>query len=145
LRSVNAVRHRQAHEGAVTLHAKPLQSQVLVVEDDAALRESLSYLLESEGYAVRVFENGEALLQAPLPKRDACLVLDEHLPELSGTETLLKLRARGVGLPALIVTTNPKGPLRLAALAARAYIVQKPLVGDAFLAHVSAALAAQDD
>lgn len=119
--------------------------QIFLVEDDAALRSALQFLMESEGYQVHAFADGEGLLAETLPASDACLVMDQQLPGLSGVEALMTLRSKGIGLPAIIITTHPKAPLRLAAAATRAYIVEKPLVGDALLAHIRAGLAAQDD
>ena len=121
---------------------KSTQACVFVVEDDGALRDSLSYMLEAEGYEVHAFGDGEALLLQDFPSRDACIVLDQNLPGLSGTETLFKLRARNIALPALIVTTHPKGPLHRAALAGGARVGEKPLIGEEFLARIGAALEA---
>lgn len=121
------------------------KGQIFLVEDDAALRSALQFVMESEGYEVHPFADGEHLLAETFPVRDACLVVDQRLPGLSGVQALMTLRSRGIGLPAIIITTHPKAPLRLAAAATHAYIVEKPLVGDALLAHIRAGLASQDD
>ena len=129
----------------MSMHRAPhSKGRIFLLEDDAGLRCALQFLLESEGYEVHAFADGEDLLAETFPVRDACLVVDQRLPGLSGVEVLMNLRSRGIGLPAIIITTHPKAPLRLAAVAARAAIVEKPLVGDALLAHVRASFAALD-
>ncbi|MGZ3402178.1 MAG: response regulator [Phenylobacterium sp.] len=111
-----------------------------MVEDDDALREALQFELSTEGYQVLVFHAGESLLDYPLPERGACIVVDQQLPGLSGLETIQALRTRGIALPALIITTLPSPNLRLQALVAHAHIVEKPLIGNALIGHIRAAL-----
>jgi FixJ family two-component response regulator len=71
---------------------------------------------------------------------DACLVLDQNLPGVTGVETLRQLRARGVTLPALLITSHPPPSVRDAAKASGARIVEKPLLGDALTAHIVQAI-----
>lgn len=118
--------------------------RVLLVDDDPALRMSLEFSLDLEGFAVVALDCGEALLRmADLPHARACLVLDQNLPGVTGVETLRQLRGRGVGLPALIITSNPPPAVREAAQRVEARIVEKPLLGDTLTAHISAAIAAE--
>lgn len=116
---------------------------VVIVEDDAALRGALRFALELEGFQVETCDSGEALLEHPLPARDGCLVVDERLPGRSGLTALAELRARGVDLPAIVVTTAPDEDLRTRALSAGATIVEKPLLGDLLILQIRAALAAR--
>lgn len=104
---------------------------VLVVENDRALRESLEFAFELDGYRVSTFETAETLLAAELPADNACLVVDEVLPRLSGPEALAELRARGVALPAVILTSHARASLHVQALMVSAQILEKPLLGDA--------------
>jgi FixJ family two-component response regulator len=122
---------------AVPSRTHPL---VVVVDDDAALRHALTFSLELEGFQVEGCDSGEALLARALPDRDTCLVIDERLPGVSGLQALRKLRARAVALPAVLITSNPKAALRQAAAAAGVPIVEKPLLGDALLGSIRAAL-----
>lgn len=114
---------------------------VLVVDDDAAVRSSLAFSLELQGFDVATCESGEALLVSDLPSGGACLVIDERLPGISGMETLRQLRQREVTLPAILVTSHPKPDLRAAAAAAGVPIVEKPLIGDALMTSIRRALA----
>jgi FixJ family two-component response regulator len=69
-------------------------------------------------------------------------VLDERLPGVSGLAALARLRARGVGLPAVLITTHPLPILREAARAAGVEILEKPLLGDGLVRWIRGALEA---
>jgi FixJ family two-component response regulator len=114
---------------------------VVIVDDDAAVRSALTFALEAEGFDVDVRATGEELLAGGLPNAAACLVIDERLPGIGGLQALQLLRARHVYLPALLITTNPNAILRRAAKAAGVPIVEKPLVCDALVDSIRAALA----
>lgn len=113
---------------------------VVVVDDDAAVRSSLAFSLDLQGFDVSTCESGEALLNRALPAGGACLVLDERLPGISGMEALRQLRQRDVTLPAILITSHPKPDLRAAAAAAGVPIVEKPLIGDALMTSIRRAL-----
>jgi FixJ family two-component response regulator len=113
---------------------------IFVVDDDAAVRRALAFALELEGFDVETYESGEALLLRGAPDMRGCLVLDERLPGISGLETLRQLRARHIGLPALLVTSHPKAGFRAAAAAAGAPILEKPLLGETLAVAIRTAL-----
>lgn len=118
-----------------------LRPLVIIVDDDPALCSALKFSLETEGFRVETHESGEALLLRDLPGSDACLIIDERLPGITGLNALRQLRLRGVDLPAMLITSNPSPATRDAAAEARAPIVEKPLLGDALLEPIRAALA----
>jgi len=109
---------------------------VILVDDDDALRTALKFSLELDGFVVRIFATGEEMLMQSLPRRNSCLVLDQHLPGLSGLESLSVLRGRANRLPALLITSHPGPSLREAALKAKATIIEKPLMGDALVGEI---------
>lgn len=109
-----------------------IPSAVVLVDDDAALRRAVAFALEAAGLKVLAFADAESALAAELPG-DACFVLDQRLPGLSGLEAFLVLRGRGDRRPAIFITSNPRLDLRKAAAAAGVPIVEKPLLGDALL------------
>jgi FixJ family two-component response regulator len=115
-------------------------SRVVIVDDDPAVCAALAFALELEGFEVEGLASGEALLRHTLPLLDACLVVDERLPGLSGLDALLQLRARHVTLPALLMTSHPNFALRAAAQAAGVPILEKPLLGDVLSNAIRAAL-----
>lgn len=102
---------------------------VIVVDDDDAVRNSLKFALEIEGFAVRLYRGGAELLRAEIADC-ACLVIDQNMPGLSGLETVRKLRDRKVAVPAILITGRPSAVLRASALRVGAAIVEKPLLGD---------------
>ena len=110
-----------------------LRSIVMVVDDDAAVRNSLQFSLDIEGYAVRVYPDANALLAATDLASCSCLIIDQRLPGLSGLELLAQLRGRGVAAPAILITTHPDGRLMRQAAEAGVAIVEKPLMDNALM------------
>jgi FixJ family two-component response regulator len=104
---------------------------ILLLDDDASVREALAFALTIEGFAVEVCESGEALVERGDDPAPACLVLDQHLQGVSGIEALAVLRARGVTWPTLLITTHPNAELRGGAAQLGARILEKPLLGGA--------------
>jgi FixJ family two-component response regulator len=113
---------------------------LLVVEDDVAVLNSLKFCLEIEGFEVKLYANGEELLNGPDLPRFGCLVLDYHLPDMTGLELLAKIRSRGVDLPAIMITSHPGLPLHRNAAAAGVAIVDKPLLGNRLTETIRGAL-----
>jgi two-component system, LuxR family, response regulator FixJ len=104
---------------------------ILVVDDDAAVRQSMKFSLEVEGFSVRTYADGGELLNETTLPRFGCLVIDYHLPALNGLEVLRQLRNREVRLPAIVITSHPSRTVRERAAAAGASIVEKPLFNHA--------------
>lgn len=112
--------------------------RILLVDDDPAIRSSLSFALELEGFEVDAFETGHALVARDAHPDEACLVLDYRLPDTNGLSLLRQLRARGTQLPAVIITTNPSKATRNAAAELGADLVEKPLLCDALSESIKA-------
>lgn len=117
-------------------------STVVLVEDDLAVRLSLAFTLELEGFAVVALDSGEALLACSLPATSACLVLDQHMGGMTGLDALAELRARGIGLPTFLITSHPTAAARLQAAELDARIIEKPLLGDVLAAALRDAMPA---
>ncbi|MDO8411856.1 MAG: response regulator [Phenylobacterium sp.] len=109
---------------------------VILLDDDAALRQALTFSLEIEGYQVLSCETGDQLTAQALPDHDACLVLDYRLATGTGLDVLEALRARGVVLPAILITSHPKPDVHARAERLAATLVEKPLLGDLLLARI---------
>ncbi len=77
--------------------------QVWVVDDDPAVRELLTFMLESAGFAVEAFSSGREVLACSGPLPDAVL-LDLMMPEVDGREVLKELRRREPNLPVVVLT-----------------------------------------
>lgn len=104
---------------------------VYVIEDDGAVRESTGLLLEVLGFAVRAFASAEDFLAAGDGGEAACLILDFHLPGMSGLDLLETLRRKGISTPAILVSADGRGLAKRAAQAGAVAILHKPLAADA--------------
>ena len=78
---------------------------VAVVEDNDGLRLSVGRLLRAGGYDTALFESAEAYLAAP-PKSAHCLLLDIHLPGMSGLDLQRHLRAQPNARPIILTTAD---------------------------------------
>lgn len=91
---------------------KPL---IHIVEDDAAIRESLKLLLETRGYDVATFPSGVELFASGDGKRCKCVILDVNLPGDNGFDVLAKMRAKGLSTPAIFMSGRASAQMRSAA------------------------------
>ena len=114
---------------------------ILVVDDDEAVRHSLSNLMESEGFAVCAFSNGRDLLNEVSLPATVCLVVDYHMPGMNGLELVSALRGRGVSIPAILITGNPTEYVRDRAAAIAVLVLEKPGLGSHLLDCVREAVA----
>jgi two-component system, LuxR family, response regulator FixJ len=114
---------------------------VHIVDDDAAVRQSLAFLLGSAGLTVRLYDSATAFL-AGLPElKGGCLITDLRMPGMTGLELLHELRAQACGLPAIVVTGHGDVPLAVEAMKAGAVdFIEKPFEQEAILGAVQAAL-----
>jgi two-component system, LuxR family, response regulator FixJ len=115
---------------------------VCVVDDDEAVRDSTQMLLGIHGFKVRTYAGARAFLAEFNVTDTGCLILDIHMPEMTGVELLTLLRARGVVIPAIIVSGQTDAVLgeiltRSGALA----ILNKPVNEADLMGHVERALA----
>ena len=79
---------------------------VYIVDDDPAVRDSLKLLLESHGLSVREFDGASGFLSGYEPGTGACLILDLHLPTVSGLALMKIMKGRRVNLPVIVMTAN---------------------------------------
>lgn len=120
----------------------PNEVVVHVVDDDIAVRQSLSFLLASEGLPVRLYESASALLESVKDAADGCVVTDVRMPGIDGIELLRRLKARGSTLPVIVMTGHADVPLAIAAMKeGAADFIEKPFDDELLLAAVRAALA----
>lgn len=88
------------------------QATVYIVDDDLAVCSGLSLLLESAGLKVKTFGNAAEFLASPPPAHAiACLILDNHMPEMTGLELLAELKQREISLPVIFITGHGDIPL----------------------------------
>jgi FixJ family two-component response regulator len=121
------------------MSARP--GQVIVVDDDAAVRNSLKFALELEGLAVRVYDGGDALLAEPDLPEVGCLVVDYYMPSMDGVELIERLRGRRVDLPAILITAKATRDMReRAARCGFSRVLEKPLEDGALVDSIRFAL-----
>lgn len=107
---------------------EPEPRVVLIVDDDAAVNRALSRAVRSLGFSVHVFESGEALLASSATQSPAVLLLDLHLPGVSGAELISVLQASAPGLRIVVMTGRDVAGAREACLAAGATsYITKPI------------------
>jgi len=111
-----------------------------VVDDDAAVRDSLRFLLESAGFSVVTFASAEQFLAVTDADGVDCLLLDHHMPQVTGLELLRRLRRAGWELPVALMTGSPSAQLMRRALELGAVVVlEKPLTDLALFQFVGTA------
>ncbi len=117
------------------------QGPVILVDDDAAVRNALKFALELEGLDVRVYPGAAELLADDLPSR-GCLLLDYFMPTIDGVELLDRLRSRKIDLPAILITSRPdEKVLGRAARSGFRAVLEKPLSDGKLLDTIRGALA----
>ena len=117
------------------------ESTVFLVEDDAAVSDSLVQLLRLQGYLTAAFNSAEAFLAAAQPGWMGCAILDIRLPGLNGLDLQTTLAARGIHLPVIVITGHGDISNSRAAFKAGAVdFLEKPIDPDALLEAVAASV-----
>jgi FixJ family two-component response regulator len=105
----------------------PMRRSICVVDDDESVRKALGRLLRSLRMDAETFATAEAYLQRAAPLPPDCLILDVHLPGLSGLELQKRLTAGGCDIPVVFITAFEDDTAREQALRAGALaFLQKP-------------------
>jgi two-component system response regulator FixJ len=114
---------------------------VHVIDDDSAIRDSLSFLLSAAGLTVQTYDSAGAFLSALPTGASGCIITDVSMPEMSGVDLLRRLRDINVSLPVIVITGH--GDIQLAVeamkLGARDFI-EKPIEDERLLASINSAL-----
>jgi FixJ family two-component response regulator len=101
---------------------------VLVVDDDPSMLRSLGRLIKSAGFAVESFASAHEFLERCRPDIPGCLVLDIHMPGVSGLDLQEELAAAGVDLPVIFLTGYGNVPASVRAMKAGAFdFLEKPV------------------
>src|ERR1017187_4158912 len=119
-----------------------IQQQVLVVDDDEAMRDSMKCLLESEKVACKTFASAKQFLEFCVPSHQGCILLDIRMPGMDGIELLDNLKEQGIRMPVIIITGHGDVSLAVRAMKNGAFdFIQKPFKAQDLLGRVYAALA----
>jgi two-component system response regulator FixJ len=129
--------------GELAMRAAPSHGRatIFVVDDDAAVRDSLKMLLRSVGQAVETFGSGQDFIDAYSEDRAGCLVLDIRMPGMSGLELQQKLNERHSIMPIIFITGHGDVPMAVEAMQAGAVdFIQKPFRDQDLIDRINQAL-----
>jgi two-component system, LuxR family, response regulator FixJ len=118
------------------------RATIYVIDDDDAVRDSLRMLLEAEGYTVVDFASGAQFLRVERTDGHSCLLLDMHMPGMSGVELLERVRGNHPLMPMVVMTGRPGPATARAAASAGAPVLEKPFMGRELLDAIERSLSA---
>ena len=111
---------------------------VAVIDDDEAVRDSLRFLLETAGFAVDTFASACQFLAAPVTHPCFCLLVDQHMPHLTGLDLLRRLHDNGQMPRVALMTGSPSEDLTRQALELGVVaVLEKPLAEESLFGFVS--------
>ncbi|MDQ0140054.1 response regulator transcription factor [Cupriavidus taiwanensis] len=100
---------------------------VFIVDDDEAMRDSLTWLLEGNGYQVRSFTSAEQFLAAYDASQVSCLILDVRMPGMSGPELQERMIAEQIDIPIVFITGHGDVPMAVSTMKRGAIdFIEKP-------------------
>lgn len=112
-----------------------------VIDDDAAMRESLAFLLDVNGFKPQVYESADSFLKGGRAGTASCVVSDIRMPGTTGVELVRKLRGGGFSCPVILMTGHGDVALAVEAMkAGAADFIEKPFDDTALLDAIRAAL-----
>jgi two-component system response regulator FixJ len=115
--------------------SRPDERVVHLVDDDAAIRRSVGFMLKTSGHRVQVYECGAEILKESAKLDQGCILLDIRMPGMDGLEVQQALQEKGVSLPVIIMTGHGDVSLAVRAMKAGAVdFIEKPFEKDALLA-----------
>jgi two-component system response regulator FixJ len=117
------------------------ERKVYVIDDDAAMRDSLNFMLEAAGFDVTMFDTATKFLNV-LPRLDfGCVVSDVRMPGIDGIELLKRMKALKSRFPIVIITGHGDVPLAVEAMKLGAVdFLEKPFEDDRLIAMIDAAI-----
>jgi two-component system, LuxR family, response regulator FixJ len=119
----------------------PDKPVIHVIDDDEAMRESLSFLLGTAHFAVRVHDSALRFLEVLPHAEPGCIVTDVRMPSMTGLELLRQLATLDAGFAVIVITGHGDVPLAVEAMKLGAVdFLEKPFDDEALIAAVRAAL-----
>src|SRR5690606_2356139 len=119
---------------------------VHVIDDDAAARDALRFMLEAAGVRVRTYESAQDFLAGMAGAEPGCVITDVRMPEISGIELLERIRKTDDRFPVIVITGHGDIPLAVEAMKLGAVdFFEKPYDDEALLAAVQSAFSRQHD
>jgi two-component system, LuxR family, response regulator FixJ len=123
------------------MQPSPARTMIYVVDDDSDVLGSLQFLLETDGFAVRTFKSGAALLGDEASDDADCFVIDYKMPNMNGLDLVRSLRSRDISAPVILITGYLDEQIsERAAIAGVHHVLRKPLLDDSLTGHIRGAL-----
>lgn len=114
---------------------------VYVIDDDADVRESLKWLLESVGLVVVTFDSAISFLEECPKDAFGCIIMDVRMPQLSGLKAQKQLSTRGIHLPVIMISAHGNVDMAVTALTDGAHtFLEKPFDDQVLIDHVYASI-----
>jgi two-component system response regulator FixJ len=112
-----------------------------IVDDDEAIRQSVSFMLRKAGHVVETYPSGVAFLKTTTRETQGCVLLDVRMPEIDGLEVQTRLAQQGIILPVIMLTGHGDVTLAVRAVKAGAIeFLEKPFERAALLQAIDEAL-----
>jgi len=122
----------------------PTDAVVYVIDDDDAVRQSLTFLLKTAGIVARAYDSATSFLDHLPQVKAGCIITDVRMPGLSGLDLLRRLKELQIALPVIVITGHGDVPLAVEAMKSGASdFLEKPFDDEALLAAVNVALRGQ--
>jgi two-component system, LuxR family, response regulator FixJ len=119
----------------------PAKPVVYVVDDDPGVLGSLRFLLETDGFDVETFRNGQSLLNAIALRGADCIVIDYKMPNIDGIDLASRLRDRHIATPIILITGYPDDNIPAKAAVAGVYdVLLKPHIEESLVARIRGAI-----
>ncbi|MGA8889908.1 MAG: response regulator [Pseudolabrys sp.] len=104
-----------------------------MVDDDAAVRNSLKFSLEIDGFAVRTYGSADELVRTGDLSDCRCLIVDQNMPHTTGSELVAALRKKGSEVPVILISGNVTPALKTRASNLGISVIEKPIVGNGLI------------
>jgi two-component system response regulator TtrR len=118
-------------------------STVFIVDDDQAVRDSLKFLVESNGRAAQTYASAKAFIDGYDPDMPGCVLLDVRMPEMSGFELQKEMQKRQITIPIIFISAHGTVPTAVRALKLGASdFIMKPFNNQALLEKIDQAIEA---
>lgn len=114
---------------------------VAIIDDDGDVADVLGGLLEIVGYEVETYRSANQFIAGSDPDKLACIVVDQHMPDMTGLEMLTQLDNKGVSIPSLLITgASDEGIVRQATELGVMKVLQKPMSHHELLRFIEASM-----
>ncbi|MES1202349.1 MAG: response regulator FixJ [Pseudomonadota bacterium] len=117
-----------------------MERRVYVIDDDEAMRESLSFLLRAHNFSVQTYDSAVSFLRVAPALAPGCIITDLRMPEMTGLQLARVLREGGMALPVIVITGHGDVPLAVEAMKAGVVdFLEKPFSDDLIFGTLNAA------